>query len=96
MSSPITSPSSDNYTTCEQSLNLTNRYSKTGAKLRILCQTTIVDLGVKDVLNVVSYCFGGTKLMKFSLPLIFKNGFVGDITFSSEEEIFTKSPLALF
>jgi len=32
MSSPLTSPSSDNYTTCEQSVNLTNRYSKTGAK----------------------------------------------------------------
>ena len=30
------------------------------------------------------------------MTLIFKNGFVGDITFSSEEEIFTKIPLALF
>ena len=28
--------------------------------------------------------------------LIFKNGFVGDIAFSGKEEIFTKSPLALF
>jgi hypothetical protein len=36
------------------------------------------------------------KIAKFLLPLIFKNGFVGDITFSRKEEIFTKSPLALF
>ena len=33
---------------------------------------------------------------KLLLPLIFKNGFVGDIAFSSKEEIFPKSPLALF
>jgi hypothetical protein len=32
----------------------------------------------------------------FSVTLIFKNGFVGDIAFSGKEEIFTKSPLALF
>ena len=28
--------------------------------------------------------------------MIFKNGFVGELTFSSEVEIFTKIPLALF
>jgi hypothetical protein len=33
---------------------------------------------------------------KLLLTLIFKNGFVGDIAFSGKEEIFTKSPLALF
>jgi hypothetical protein len=33
---------------------------------------------------------------KFLLTLIFKNGFVGDIAFSSKEEIFPESPLALF
>jgi hypothetical protein len=32
----------------------------------------------------------------FLLVLILKNGFVGDIGFSGKEEIFTKSPLALF
>jgi hypothetical protein len=34
-----------------------------------------------------------TKLL---LPLILKNGSVGDIAFSSKEEIFPKSPLAWF
>ena len=33
---------------------------------------------------------------RFLDTLIFKNGFVGDIAFSGKEEIFTKSPLALF
>jgi hypothetical protein len=33
---------------------------------------------------------------KFLLILIFKNGSVGDKTFSSKEEIFPKNPLALF
>jgi len=36
------------------------------------------------------------KFMKFSETLIFKNGSVGDKTFSSKEEIFPKIPLALF
>ena len=33
---------------------------------------------------------------KFLQPLIFKNGFVGDIAFSRKEEMFLKNPLALF
>ena len=36
------------------------------------------------------------KFMKFSETLIFMNGLVGDIAFGSKEEIFLKSPLALF
>jgi len=36
------------------------------------------------------------RIEKFLLTQTFKNGFVGGITFSSKEEIFPKSPLALF
>ena len=34
--------------------------------------------------------------VRFSVPLIFEDGFVGDIAFIIKEEIFPKSPLALF
>jgi len=37
-----------------------------------------------------------TALASIPDTLIFKNAFVGDITFSRKEEIFPKRPLALF
>jgi hypothetical protein len=43
--------------------------------------------------------FGGCetdRFEKFLLPLSFKNGFMGDITFGSKGERFPKSPLELF
>jgi hypothetical protein len=45
---------------------------------------------------VLIECVQIGRIEKFLLTLIFKNGSVGDIAFSSKEEIFPKSPLALF
>ena len=42
------------------------------------------------------WCSQIGEFAKFLLPLIFKNGFVEDIAFSSEKGKFTKIPLALF
>jgi len=47
-------------------------------------------------LKAVSYGFYEVKTHVIPEILIFKNGFMGDIAFRSKEEIFPKSPLALF
>ncbi len=70
MSSPFTSPSSYNYTICRQSVNCTNGYSKTGAKLKVLWQMINVDMWVKEVRSDQHYWHQALKIHLEKLPFL--------------------------